>query len=43
MLQRWPVMQRACSCYICGQFNAGSMVTLLKRQFNGERMVMLRR
>ena len=28
MLQRWPVMERACSCYIGGQFNGGSMVML---------------
>ena len=31
MLQRWPVMERACSCYIGGQFNEGSMVTLLRQ------------
>ena len=31
MLQRWPVMERACSCYRGGQFNGGSMVTLLRQ------------
>ena len=31
MLQRWPVMERACLCYIGGRLIRGSMVTLLRR------------
>ena len=31
MLQRWPVMEGACSCYIGGQFNGGRMVMLQRR------------
>ena len=44
MLQRWPVMGKACLCYIGGQISKREHGNVTEAvSFNGERMVMLRR